>query len=99
MHFQTSRRGLLSAAVLAVLSLQAPTILAQSAYPNKPIKLIVAFPPGGTSDVMARLIADALSKDLGQQFIVDNVDERHPSHAASSPTTGSATRKVAPPDS
>ena len=41
-------------------------------YPNKPIKLIVAFPPGGTSDVMGRLVADELSKVLKQPIVVDN---------------------------
>jgi tripartite-type tricarboxylate transporter receptor subunit TctC len=46
---------------------------AQDNWPNRPVKIVSPFPAGGTSDVMARLIADALSKDLGQQFIVDNV--------------------------
>ncbi len=44
----------------------------QSAYPNKPIKLIAPFPPGGTSDVLARLIAMKLSEGLGQPITVDN---------------------------
>jgi tripartite-type tricarboxylate transporter receptor subunit TctC len=46
---------------------------AQDAWPNKPVRIISPFPAGGTSDVMARIIADALSKELGQQFVVDNV--------------------------
>jgi tripartite-type tricarboxylate transporter receptor subunit TctC len=41
-------------------------------YPNRPIKLIVPFPAGGTADVSARTIAQALSQGLGQQIIVDN---------------------------
>ncbi len=45
---------------------------AQSAYPKKPIKLIAPFPPGGTSDVLARLIAMKLSEGLGQTITVDN---------------------------
>lgn len=41
-------------------------------YPNKPVKIIVPFPPGGTSDVMGRLIAEELAKQLKQPFVVDN---------------------------
>lgn len=72
MRFQTSRRGLLSAAVLAALSLQAPIILAQSAYPNKLIKLIVPFPPGGNVDLSARILAPELQKELGQAVVIEN---------------------------
>ena len=46
---------------------------AQSDYPNKPVKIIVPFPPGGTSDVMGRMIADELTKILKQPFIVENI--------------------------
>jgi tripartite-type tricarboxylate transporter receptor subunit TctC len=46
---------------------------AQSDYPSKPVKVIVAFPPGGTSDVMARMLADELSKSLKQPFVVENI--------------------------
>jgi tripartite-type tricarboxylate transporter receptor subunit TctC len=45
---------------------------AQSSYPNKPIKLIVGFPPGGGVDFTARLIAPQLAEALGQQIIVEN---------------------------
>jgi len=45
---------------------------AQSAYPNKPIRLIVAFPPGGSTDIIARLVGQKLGERLGQQVIVDN---------------------------
>jgi len=41
-------------------------------YPNKPIRLIVPFPPAGTADIAARTVAQALSQGLGQQVIVDN---------------------------
>ena len=47
--------------------------LAQSDYPTKPVKIIVPFPPGGTSDVMGRMVADELSKILKQPFIIDNI--------------------------
>ena len=45
---------------------------AQSAYPNKPIRLIVPFPAGGSVDVTSRALAQKLSEQLGQQVIVDN---------------------------
>jgi tripartite-type tricarboxylate transporter receptor subunit TctC len=46
--------------------------LAQDKYPHKPIRLIVAFPPGGSTDIIARLVAQRLSERLGQQVIIDN---------------------------
>lgn len=42
-------------------------------YPNKPVKIIVPFPPGGTSDVMGRMMAPELSKILNQPVVVENV--------------------------
>ncbi len=44
----------------------------QGAYPNKPVKIIVAFPPGQATDQAARAIAQKLSENLGQQFFVEN---------------------------
>ena len=64
------RRTILAA---AALSLTATAGRAQEAWPTKPVKLICPFPAGGTSDVMARMVAEGLSKELGQQFIVENV--------------------------
>ena len=45
---------------------------AQSSYPVRPITLIVPWPPGGSSDTLARLVANHLSKDVGQPVIVDH---------------------------
>jgi tripartite-type tricarboxylate transporter receptor subunit TctC len=57
---------------LAILSLGATPASAQNAYPVKPIRLIVALPAGGPTDILARLIAQPLSASLGQPIVVDN---------------------------
>jgi tripartite-type tricarboxylate transporter receptor subunit TctC len=68
MACQFSRRTLLAAAAISVL---APGARAQ-AWPTRPIRLVVPFPAGGTTDTAARLLAEMLSPELGQPMIVDN---------------------------
>jgi tripartite-type tricarboxylate transporter receptor subunit TctC len=60
-------------AITLIASGMAPSSFAQADFPNKPIKIIVAFPPGGTSDVMARMVAEPLSRVLKQPVTVENI--------------------------
>ena len=57
--------------VAAALFACAPWATAQT-WPAKPVKLVVGFGPGGVADITARVVAQKLSQDLGQQFVVDN---------------------------
>jgi tripartite-type tricarboxylate transporter receptor subunit TctC len=59
-------------AVLACLFAASGLACAQTAYPAKPIRIISPFPPGGSVDTVARLLANDLAKPLGQQIVVDN---------------------------
>ncbi|MGZ5168796.1 MAG: Bug family tripartite tricarboxylate transporter substrate binding protein [Burkholderiales bacterium] len=59
------------AAVLAALVL-ADAVSAQGAFPAKPIRMIVPFPPGGGTDILSRLVANKLTESVGWQIVVDN---------------------------
>ena len=58
----------LASAMLTSVQAQVQT----QVYPNKPIRLIVPFPPGGGNDVIGRIIAQKLTERFGQQVVVDN---------------------------
>ncbi len=62
-----------TAIALVASALLSSATLAQSDYPNKPIKILVPFPPGGTSDVMGRMMAEPLSRVLKTPVTVENV--------------------------
>jgi tripartite-type tricarboxylate transporter receptor subunit TctC len=74
----------------AVLAAQA-SIAQTSVYPNRPVKMVAPFAPGGPVDVVARVLAPKLSEGLGQQFYVEN-------HPGGSGNIGTALVAKAPPD-
>src|SRR4030095_14121733 len=78
-------------ALLLLLVLAAPTALHAQAWPNKPIRYIVPFAPGGTTDILGRMVAAGLSNTLGQPVGV----ETKPGQAGS---IGSAELARAAPD-
>ncbi len=78
------------AAAGMLLTLAAPA-LAQSDYPNRPVRLIIPFPPGGSNDVVGRMIGTTLSEKLGKQVVVDN-------RAGAGGVVGTEIASKAPPD-
>ncbi len=81
------RRTVLASAAASLLA--APAIA--QAYPNKPIQMIVPYPPGGGTDGFGRLTSDVLSEKLGQQIVIRNI-------GGASSVTGSDTVRRADPD-
>ena len=67
-----NRRHLLALALAAIAALPTPDAIAQSTYPDKPITMIVPFPPGGVADTVARPVAEALARELKQPVVVEN---------------------------
>lgn len=63
---------LASAVALAACATLAANAQTSQAWPNRPVRVIVPFPAGGSTDIAARLVSGHLSRSLGQQFYVDN---------------------------
>jgi tripartite-type tricarboxylate transporter receptor subunit TctC len=84
------RRAFLAAGLLAPFA--APAVLrAQGAWPNRPVRIINPYAPGGTSDVIVRLLAPMLERRFGQPFVIDN-------RAGAGGSVGTAAAAAAPPD-
>src|SRR5260221_10907995 len=81
-------RSIIAAALLAAATL---AVQAQAPWPNKPVKLISVFPPGGSVDQVARVFAAQLTTQLGQQVIVDN-------RGGASGSIGTQVVATSPPD-
>lgn len=58
--------------LVTTIAVAAPALAAATDYPQRPVSVVVGFPPGGGNDVLARLLAARLQADLGQPFVVDN---------------------------
>jgi len=86
----SSKGAAILAAVSVVLPLASSVAQAQ-AYPSKPVRIIVVWPPGGSNDVVARVLAQRLTESLGQTFVVDN-------RPGATGTIGSELVAKSPPD-
>ncbi len=67
-----TRRALAACAAASMWLLAAPNLAHAQTWPSKPVRIVVTFPPGGTSDIVARLLGQYMSEKLNQQFIIDN---------------------------
>ena len=69
-----TRREILAGAATAGMAVAMPGVLrAQAQYPSRAVRIVVPFPAGATTDLLARLIANRLSETMGQSFVVENV--------------------------
>ncbi|HEX2546577.1 MAG TPA: tripartite tricarboxylate transporter substrate binding protein [Ramlibacter sp.] len=67
-----SRRALCVAAALALCAVGTSAVAQGAAYPDRPVRMVVPFPPGGAIDAMARPVAEAMARELGQAFVLEN---------------------------
>ena len=79
------------AVLVAVAGLVESSVVLAQAYPVKPVRIVVSWPPGGSNDVVARVVAQRLTETLGQTFVVEN-------RAGATGTIGSDLVAKSPPD-
>jgi len=92
MNARTLVAGLALAALgTAMLPAVAQSAASPSSYPNRPVRLIVPFPPGGSNDIVGRLVGASLSERLGRQVVIDN-------RAGGNSIIGTDMAAKAPPD-
>ena len=92
MRFDLTRRATLLGGLLATAGLVAlPAVAQAQAWPNKPIRLIVGFAPGGGTDIVARVLAPKMSEILGQPVVIEN-------RAGAAGTIGADMVAKSPPD-
>src|SRR6186713_3242326 len=60
------------AVATAIMTFNVAAPAAADDYPAKPVRVIVVFPPGGSNDVVARIVFQKVSEELGQQFVIEN---------------------------
>src|SRR5438270_6509447 len=89
--FMPTRRGLVLAIAVLAFAVTGGNAATAQTYPSRPITIIVPFAAGGTTDVIARILGEHMSRTLGQQFIVENV-------VGAGGTTGSIRAMRANPD-
>ncbi|GGC56243.1 MFS transporter [Siccirubricoccus deserti] len=87
LHFMPSRRGLMP----LVAGLALPSLARAQAWPARPVRLVVPFPPGGGTDTLGRMVARAMGEALGQPVVVEN-------RGGAGGNIGSAVIAQAPPD-
>ncbi len=86
-----TKRAILLAAAAVAFAMNGATLATAQVYPSRPVTIIVPFSAGGTTDIIARILGEHMSRTLGQQFIVENV-------VGAGGTTGSTRAMRANPD-